>query len=105
MIRALSILTSRTNPVLFIEASANLQKGEKIILDGPNGHGKRLCWMITGKEGPDERLIPTNRGVSIRSSARMWGDSWAQPGDYLPKTRHCRGRYDEYTRLNGSVVC
>ena len=41
--------------ILFIEASAALQKGEKVGLVGPNGAGKTTLFrMITGEELPDE---------------------------------------------------
>src|SRR6202034_4835358 len=52
--------------ILFIEASASLQRGEKIGLVGPNGAGKTTLFrMITGEEQPDEGQISTDRGVTI----------------------------------------
>jgi ATPase subunit of ABC transporter with duplicated ATPase domains len=52
--------------LLFIEASAALQKGEKIGLVGPNGAGKTTLFrMITGQEAPDEGLVLVDRGVTI----------------------------------------
>jgi ATPase subunit of ABC transporter with duplicated ATPase domains len=52
--------------ILFIEASAALQKGEKIGLVGPNGAGKTTLFrMITGQEQPDEGLVLVDRGVTI----------------------------------------
>src|SRR2546430_3861022 len=52
--------------ILFIEASAALQKGEKIGLVGPNGAGKTTLFrMITGQEHPDEGQVAVDRGVTI----------------------------------------
>jgi ATPase subunit of ABC transporter with duplicated ATPase domains len=52
--------------LLFIEASAALQKGEKIGLVGPNGAGKTTLFrMITGQDTPDEGLVLVDRGITI----------------------------------------
>ena len=52
--------------ILFIEASATLQKGEKAGLVGPNGAGKTTLFrMITGQELPDEGQVSTDRGITI----------------------------------------
>jgi ATPase subunit of ABC transporter with duplicated ATPase domains len=52
--------------ILFIEASATLQKGEKAGLVGPNGSGKTTLFrMITGQELPDEGQVSTDRGITI----------------------------------------
>jgi ATPase subunit of ABC transporter with duplicated ATPase domains len=53
-------------PDLFIEASAALQRGEKVGLVGPNGAGKTTLFrMITGRELPDEGQVSVDRGVTI----------------------------------------
>jgi len=66
MIRLDNISKQQGPQILFIEASAALQKGEKIGLVGPNGAGKSTLFrMITGEETPDEGLVLTDRGVSI----------------------------------------
>jgi len=55
MIRLDSITRQNGHQLLFIEASAALQKGEKVGLVGPNGAGKTTLFrMITGQEPPDE---------------------------------------------------
>src|SRR3979490_2616636 len=55
MIRLDNISKQIGHQILFIEASAALQKGEKIGLVGPNGAGKTTLFrMITGQEHPDE---------------------------------------------------
>ncbi|MDB5411993.1 MAG: transporter ATP-binding protein, partial [Rubritepida sp.] len=66
MIRLDNISKQNGQQILFIEASAALQKGEKTGLVGPNGAGKTTLFrMITGQEQPDEGLVLVDRGVSI----------------------------------------
>jgi ATPase subunit of ABC transporter with duplicated ATPase domains len=66
MIRLDNISKQNGQQLLFIEASAALQKGEKIGLVGPNGAGKTTLFrMITGQEPPDEGQVAVDRGVSI----------------------------------------
>jgi ATPase subunit of ABC transporter with duplicated ATPase domains len=66
MIRLDNVSKQVGHQILFIEASAALQKGEKIGLVGPNGAGKTTLFrMISGQEQPDEGQIAVDRGVSI----------------------------------------
>ena len=66
MIRLDKISKQNGKQILFIEASAALQKGEKVGLVGPNGAGKTTLFrMITGEEPPDEGQVSTDRGVTI----------------------------------------
>jgi len=66
MIRLDNISKQNGSRLIFVEASAALQKGEKIGLVGPNGAGKSTLFrMITGQEEPDEGNILIDRGVSI----------------------------------------
>src|SRR5579871_2230802 len=66
MIRFDSISKHHGHQILFIEASAALQKGEKIGLVGPNGAGKSTLFrLITGEEVPDEGQVAVDRGVTI----------------------------------------
>ena len=66
MIRLDKISKQNGKQILFIEASAALQRGEKIGLVGPNGAGKTTLFrMITGEEKPDEGQVSTDRGVTI----------------------------------------
>src|SRR5579864_6372439 len=66
MIRLDNVSKQVGHQILFIEASAALQKGEKIGLVGPNGAGKTTLFrMITGEEQPDEGQISAERGVAI----------------------------------------
>ena len=66
MIRLENIGKQNGQHLLFIEASASLQKGEKVGLVGPNGAGKTTLFrMITGEEQPDEGQVSVDRGVTI----------------------------------------
>jgi len=66
MIRLDNISKQNGHQILFIEASAALQKGEKIGLVGPNGAGKTTLFrMISGQELPDEGQVSVDRGVTI----------------------------------------
>ncbi|HAP11766.1 MAG TPA: energy-dependent translational throttle protein EttA [Afipia sp.] len=66
MIRLDNISKQNGHQILFIEASAALQRGEKVGLVGPNGSGKTTLFrMITGQELPDEGQVAVDRGVTI----------------------------------------
>src|SRR6201994_4700372 len=66
MIRLDNISKQQGHRILFIEASAALQKGEKAGLVGPNGAGKTTLFrMMTGREVPDEGQVVVERGVTI----------------------------------------
>ena len=92
MIRLDNISKQNGHQILFIEASAALQKGEKIGLVGPNGAGKTTLFrMITGEEQPDEGQVSIDRGMTHRlfqpgrrrdvgPQRRRRGDGWRRPG-------------------------
>src|SRR3954454_14495310 len=66
MIRLDNISKQNGHHLLFIEASAALQRGEKVGLVGPNGSGKTTLFrMITGEEQPDEGQVVVDRGITI----------------------------------------
>jgi ATPase subunit of ABC transporter with duplicated ATPase domains len=66
MIRLDNVSKQVGHQILFIEASATLQKGEKVGLVGPNGAGKTTLFrMITGQERPDEGQVAVDRGITI----------------------------------------
>ncbi|MGJ3263327.1 MAG: ABC-F family ATP-binding cassette domain-containing protein [Salinarimonas sp.] len=66
MIRIENVTKQNSHRILFIEASATLQRGEKVGLVGPNGAGKTTLFrMITKEEQPDEGQVSVDRGVSI----------------------------------------
>ncbi len=65
MIRLDNISKQIGHQILFIEASAALEKGEKVGLVGPNGAGKTTLFrMITGDELPDEGQVAVDRGIT-----------------------------------------
>src|SRR5436190_8989332 len=52
--------------ILFVDASFQLNPGEKAGLVGPNGAGKSTIFrMITGEESPDEGQVSIERGLTI----------------------------------------
>jgi ATPase subunit of ABC transporter with duplicated ATPase domains len=52
--------------VLFVDASFQLNPGEKVGLVGPNGAGKTTIFrMITGDEGPDEGDVTVPKKLTI----------------------------------------
>ena len=66
MIRIENVSKQNSHRLLFVEASATLQKQEKIGLVGPNGAGKTTLFrMINGEELPDEGQVSTERGITI----------------------------------------
>jgi ATPase subunit of ABC transporter with duplicated ATPase domains len=66
MIRLVNISKHNGRQLVFIEASAALQKGEKVGLVGPNGAGKTTLFrMMTREEEPDEGQVLVDRGVSV----------------------------------------
>src|SRR6266536_2201127 len=66
MIRLDNISKQNGHQILFIDASAALNKGEKVGLVGPNGAGKTTLFrMITGEEHPDEGQVLVDRGMTI----------------------------------------
>jgi ATPase subunit of ABC transporter with duplicated ATPase domains len=80
MIRLESLSKQNGKQIVFIEASAALQKGEKIGLVGPNGAGKTTLFrMITGEERPDEGQVSVDRGVSIGYFSQDVGDMEGKP--------------------------
>ena len=66
MIRLDSISKQNGHQIVFIEASAAINRGEKIGLVGPNGAGKTTLFrLITGREQPDEGQVSVDRGITI----------------------------------------
>jgi ATPase subunit of ABC transporter with duplicated ATPase domains len=66
MIRIDGISKRHGDQILFLEASAAVNRGEKVGLVGPNGAGKTTLFrMIVREEEPDDGQIAVDRGVSI----------------------------------------
>src|SRR6476620_3874986 len=52
--------------ILFVDASFQLNPGEKVGLVGPNGAGKSTLFrMIVGEEGADDGTVTVPRKISI----------------------------------------
>jgi ATPase subunit of ABC transporter with duplicated ATPase domains len=66
MIRIDGVSKRHGQQILFLEASAAIQRGEKVGLVGPNGAGKTTIFrLITGEEEPDDGQVAVDRGVTI----------------------------------------
>ena len=66
MIRIENISKSNSHRIIYIEASAALNRGEKIGLVGPNGSGKTTLFrMMTGEEQPDEGQVVVEKGMTV----------------------------------------
>ena len=66
MIRLENITKQNSHRILYFEASAALNRGEKIGLVGPNGAGKTTLFrLITGEELPDEGQVSVEKLVTI----------------------------------------
>ena len=75
MIRLDNISKQNGHQIVFIEASAALNRGEKVGLVGPNGAGKTTLFrLITGEEEPDEGQVSTDRGITIGYFSQDVGD-------------------------------
>jgi ATPase subunit of ABC transporter with duplicated ATPase domains len=71
MIRLDNVSRQVGHQILFIEASAALQKGEKIGLVGPNGAGKTTLFrMIAGRSSPTRARSPSIAALPSAISAR-----------------------------------
>ena len=66
MIRLDTIGKRHGKQILFVEASAAVNRGEKIGLVGPNGSGKTTLFrLIVREETADEGQVSVDRGVTI----------------------------------------
>jgi len=66
LIRLDSISKQHGRQILFLEASAVVNRGEKAALVGPNGAGKTTVFrLITREEVPDDGQVSIDRGVTI----------------------------------------
>src|SRR5256714_3838122 len=66
MISFSSVSKQHGKQVLFVDASFQLNPGEKVGLVGPNGSGKTTLFrMIVGEESADEGTISVPKKISI----------------------------------------
>jgi ATPase subunit of ABC transporter with duplicated ATPase domains len=75
LIRFDSVSKQHGNQLLFVEASAVLNRGEKVGLVGPNGAGKSTLFrMVMKQEAPDEGQVAIDRGVSVGHFSQEVGE-------------------------------
>jgi len=75
MIRLDNISKQNGHQIVFIEAAAALNRGEKVGLVGPNGAGKTTLFrLINGQEQPDEGQVSIDRGITIGYFSQDVGD-------------------------------
>jgi ATPase subunit of ABC transporter with duplicated ATPase domains len=80
MIRLDNIGKRLGDRILFVEASAALNRGEKIGLVGPNGAGKTTIFrLIAGQEPPDEGQVSVERGLTIGYFSQDIGEMAGRP--------------------------
>ncbi len=80
MIRLDQISKQHGPQILFVEASAAIQRGEKVGLVGPNGAGKSTIFrLITRQESPDDGQISIERNVSIGYFSQDVGEMVGRP--------------------------
>ena len=80
MIRLDQISKQHGPQILFVEASAAIQRGEKVGLVGPNGAGKSTIFrLITRQESPDDGQISIERNVSIGYFSQDVGEMAGRP--------------------------
>ena len=80
MIRLDQISKQHGPQILFVEASAAIQRGEKVGLVGPNGAGKSTIFrLITKQESPDDGQISIERGVSVGYFSQDVGEMAGRP--------------------------
>jgi ATPase subunit of ABC transporter with duplicated ATPase domains len=66
LIRFDNVSKQHGNQILFVAASAVVNRGEKVGLVGPNGAGKSTLFrLVTRDEEPDEGQVAIDRGVTI----------------------------------------
>ena len=75
MIRIDGVSKRHGDQILFLEASAVVNRGEKVGLVGPNGAGKTTLFrMIVREEEPDDGQIAVDRGVVIGTFSQDVGE-------------------------------
>ena len=80
MIRLDNISKQHGKQILFLEASAAVNRGEKVGLVGPNGAGKSTIFkMIMKQEIPDDGTISIDKGVRIGYFSQDVGEMGGKP--------------------------
>jgi ATPase subunit of ABC transporter with duplicated ATPase domains len=66
VIRFDSVSKNHGRQILFMEASASVNRGEKVGLVGPNGSGKTTLFrLLVGEEQPDGGQVVVDRGIRV----------------------------------------
>ncbi|MBY0399596.1 ATP-binding cassette domain-containing protein, partial [Myxococcota bacterium] len=79
MLQLDSISKRHGGQILFLEASAAVQRGEKVGLVGPNGAGKSTIFRLLMKEEePDDGRISIDRGVTLGYFSQTIGEMKGQ---------------------------
>jgi ATPase subunit of ABC transporter with duplicated ATPase domains len=80
VIRLDSIGKQHGRQILFLEASAAVNRGEKVGLVGPNGAGKTTIFrMIIREEAPDGGQVSIDRGITIGYFSQDVGEMAGRP--------------------------
>jgi ATPase subunit of ABC transporter with duplicated ATPase domains len=75
VIRLDSISKHHGQQILFMDASASVNRGEKIGLVGPNGSGKTTVFrLIVGEEQPDNGAVMIDSGLTVGYFSQDVGD-------------------------------
>ena len=75
MIRFDSVSKNHGRQILFMEASASVNRGEKVGLVGPNGSGKTTLFrLLVGEEQPDGGQVVVDRGIRVGYFSQDVGD-------------------------------
>jgi ATPase subunit of ABC transporter with duplicated ATPase domains len=80
VIRLDQISKQHGHQILFVEASAAIQRGEKVGLVGPNGAGKSTIFrLIMKEESPDDGQVSVDRGLTIGYFSQDVGEMAGRP--------------------------
>jgi ATPase subunit of ABC transporter with duplicated ATPase domains len=94
VIRLDSIGKQHGKQILFLEASAAINRGEKVGLVGPNGSGKTTIFRLVMKEeAPDGGQVAIDRGVTIGYFSQDVGEMAGRSA--VAETMNCAGPVSE----------
>ncbi|MDF3067624.1 MAG: ATP-binding protein of transporter [Polyangiaceae bacterium] len=75
VIRFDSVSKNHGRQILFMDASASVNRGEKVGLVGPNGSGKTTLFrLLVGEEQPDGGQVVVDRGIRVGYFSQDVGD-------------------------------